>query len=118
MGVSTALDTLGSQAYGEGNAHGVISCCVSAISVLSLLCIPVGVAMLTADSVSQAIFRQSPEGGAVSYKATVVLLQLVKSPCLCQSVRLQLVGVFCQGLLPGLLPLVWSIAILKVSSQC
>ena len=29
---------------------------------------------------------------------------------------LQLVGVFCKALLPGLLPLVWSIAILKVGS--
>lgn len=27
---------------------------------------------------------------------------------------MQLVGIFCKGLLPGLLPLVWSIAILKV----
>ena len=27
---------------------------------------------------------------------------------------IQLVGVFCKGLLPGLLPLVWSIAVLKV----
>ncbi|KAA6429172.1 MAG: hypothetical protein FRX49_00568 [Trebouxia sp. A1-2] len=88
MGVSTALDTLGSQAHGEGNPNAVISCCVSAISVLSLLCVPVAVAMLTADSVSQAIFQQSPQSG-------------------------QLVGVFCKGLLPGLLPLVWSIAILK-----
>ncbi|DBA94578.1 hypothetical protein WJX77_010461 [Trebouxia sp. C0004] len=88
MGVSTALDTLGSQAHGEGNPNAVISCCVSAISVLSLLCVPVAVAMLTADSVSQAIFQQSPQSG-------------------------QLVGIFCKGLLPGLLPLVWSIAILK-----
>ncbi|KAL3161013.1 hypothetical protein ABBQ38_009396 [Trebouxia sp. C0009 RCD-2024] len=88
MGVSTALDTLGSQAHGEGNSNAVISCCVSAISVLSLLCIPVAVAMLTADPVSQAIFQQSPESG-------------------------KLVGIFCKGLLPGLLPLVWSIAILK-----
>ncbi len=32
-----------------------------------------------------------------------------------QRVCLQLVGVFCKGLLPGLLPLVWSIALLKVS---
>ena len=69
MGVSTALDTLGSQAYGEGNAHGVISCGTSAISVLSLLCVPVGVAMLTADAVSQAIFQQTPEGGAVRLPA-------------------------------------------------
>ena len=30
---------------------------------------------------------------------------------------IQLVGTFCKGLLPGLLPLVWSIAILKVLSQ-
>jgi hypothetical protein len=32
-----------------------------------------------------------------------------------QRVTLQLVGVFCKGLLPGLLPLVWSIALLKAS---
>ena len=32
-----------------------------------------------------------------------------------QRVCLQLVGVFCKGLLPGLLPLVWSIALLKAS---
>ncbi len=32
-----------------------------------------------------------------------------------QKVFLQLVGVFCKGLLPGLLPLVWSIALLKAS---
>ncbi len=87
MGVSTALDTLGSQgnhshcscqatligqtarlfcaAHGEGNPNAVISCCVSAISVLSLLCVPVAVAMLTADCVSQAIFQQSPQSGQV-----------------------------------------------------
>ena len=52
-------------AHGEGNPNAVISCCVSAISVLSLLCIPVAVAMLTADSVSQAIFQQSPQSGQV-----------------------------------------------------
>ena len=28
---------------------------------------------------------------------------------------MQLVGLFCKGLLPGLLPLVWSIAVLKAS---
>ena len=118
MGVSTALDTLGSQAYGEGNAHGVISCCVSAISVLSLLCIPVGVAMLTADAVSQAIFQQTPEGGAVRLPVfcwTVFLSTVTNS--LSTPICLQLVGVFCKGLLPGVLPLVWSIAILKVNNM-
>ncbi|DBA68436.1 TPA: hypothetical protein ACH3X2_013734 [Trebouxia sp. C0005] len=88
LGVSTGLDTLGSQAHGEGNPNAVISCCVSAITVLSLLCIPVVVALLTADKVAVAIFFQTPESG-------------------------KLVGVFCKGLLPGLLPLVWSIALLK-----
>ncbi|KAL0044593.1 hypothetical protein WJX82_001696 [Trebouxia sp. C0006] len=88
LGVSTALDTLGSHSHGEGNPNGVISCCVSAISVLSLLCIPVSVAMLTASTVAQKVFFQTPEAG-------------------------QLVGVFCKALLPGLLPLVWSIAVLK-----
>lgn len=32
----------------------------------------------------------------------------------CSWCPLQLVGTFCKGLLPGLLPLVWSIALLKV----
>lgn len=97
MGVSTALDTKGSQgdslseltanvtncvvrsgfalrcaAHGEGNPNAVISCCVSAISVLSLLCIPVAVAMLTADSVSQAIFQQSPQSGEVLFASAVL----------------------------------------------
>ncbi len=66
LGVSTGLDTLGSQAHGEGNPNAVISCCVSAIAVLSLLCIPVVVALLTADKVAVAIFFQTPESGKVS----------------------------------------------------
>ncbi|KAL3156932.1 hypothetical protein ABBQ38_001194 [Trebouxia sp. C0009 RCD-2024] len=88
LGVSTALDTVGSQAHGEGNPNAVIACCVSAVTVLSLLCIPVVIALLTADVVAETIFFQTPESG-------------------------KLVGTFCKGLLPGLLPLVWSIALLK-----
>jgi len=38
---------------------------VSAISVLSLLCIPVSVAMLTASPVAQKVFFQTPEAGQV-----------------------------------------------------
>ncbi len=70
LGVSTALDTLGSQAHGESNPNGVISCCVSAISVLSLLCIPVSVAMLTASPVAQKVFFQTPEAGQVQTDPT------------------------------------------------
>ena len=80
LGVSTALDTLGSQAHGEGNPNGVISCCVSAISVLSLLCVPVSVAMLTANTVAQKVFFQTPEAGQVF------------SDCVC-----------CQGILKNIL---------------
>lgn len=65
LGVSTGLDTLGSQAHGEGDPNAVISCCVSAITVLSLLCIPVVIALLTADKVAVAIFFQTPESGKV-----------------------------------------------------
>ncbi len=60
---------MGSQAHGahgEGDPNAVISCCVSAITVLSLLCIPVVVALLTADKVAVAIFFQTPESGKVS----------------------------------------------------
>ena len=80
LGTSTALDTLGSQAHGEGNPNGVISCCVSAISVLSLLCIPVSVAMLTANTVAQKVFFQTAEAGQVFsnlHSAEKVSLQLV-----------------------------------------
>ena len=65
LGVSTALDTVGSQAHGEGNPNAVIACCVSAVTVLSLLCIPVVVALLTADKVAETIFFQTPESGKV-----------------------------------------------------
>lgn len=119
MGVSTALDTLGSQAHGEGNSNGVISCCVSAMSVLTVLCVPVAVALLVADPVSQAIFQQTPEGGAVSLIAgpELGLSTTIKTEVEGSFWCLQLVGVFCKALLPGLLPLVWSIAILKVGCR-
>lgn len=66
LGVSTALDTVGSQAHGEGNPNAVIACCVSAVTVLSLLCIPVVIALLTADVVAETIFFQTPESGKAS----------------------------------------------------
>ena len=69
LGVSTALDTLGSQAHGEGNPNAVIACCVSAISVLSLLCIPVVLALVKADAVAETIFFQSPATGKVTCTA-------------------------------------------------
>lgn len=66
LGVSTALDTVGSQAHGEGNPNAVIACCVSAVAVLSLLCIPVVIALLTADAVAETIFFQTSESGKAS----------------------------------------------------
>lgn len=69
LGVSTALDTLGSQAHGEGNPNAVIACCVSAISVLSLLCVPVVVALVKADVVAETIFFQTAETGQVRLQA-------------------------------------------------
>lgn len=66
LGVSTALDTVGSQAHGEGNPNAVVACCVSAVTVLSLLCIPVVIALLTADVVAETIFFQTPESGKAS----------------------------------------------------
>ena len=56
---------MGSQAHGEGNPNAVIACCVSAVTVLSLLCIPVVIALLTADAVAETIFFQTPDSGKV-----------------------------------------------------
>lgn len=66
VGAATALDTLGSQAYGFGNPGGVLACCVSAVIVLMLLCVPLTLAMMAARPVAQMLFSQTPEGAAVS----------------------------------------------------
>lgn len=66
IGVATALDTLGSQAYGNGRPQTVLSCCVSAIVVLLLLCLPLTAAMMAASHVAQTVFGQTPEEAAVS----------------------------------------------------
>lgn len=65
-GASTALDTLGSQAYGTGRPQLVVSCCISAVLVLTLLCLPLTAAMLAANPVAQIVFKQTPEAAAVS----------------------------------------------------
>ena len=85
--------------------------------------------MLTANTVAQKVFFQSPEAGQVPLqpslcsKSSIAATGSIAVQYMCQIkivaylkhfTTLQLVGVFCKGLLPGLLPLVWSIAVLKV----
>lgn len=70
VGVSTALDTLGSQAYGTGRPQSVISCCISAIVVLLVLCLPLTAAVMASTLVAQTVFRQTPEEAAVSNHIT------------------------------------------------
>ena len=45
LGASTALDTLGAQAYGANNHAALVAVTFTSAVVLSLLCIPVGVCM-------------------------------------------------------------------------
>ena len=58
MGAASALDTLASQSYGAGDRSGVLSWSVSSAVVLSILAIPMAVALYLADSVAITIFQQ------------------------------------------------------------
>ena len=65
-GISTALDTLGSQAHGKGNFGAVLACCISAAGVMGLLCLPISVALWWSDTVARVAFRQKPAIASVS----------------------------------------------------
>ncbi len=138
MGVSTALDTLGSQ----GRCEPKTSFCPSssckrpgcqALFMCSawrrqsqccdfLLCVshqcPVAAVhpcgSCNADSRFGVTSHISTEPTVWRGKGRMCAACVRLSDILRQSLHLQLVGIFCKGLLPGLLPLVWSIAILKV----
>lgn len=61
LGVTSALDTLASQAFGANDRPGVVSWGVTATAVMSLMAVPMGVALWFADSVAGFVFAQPPE---------------------------------------------------------
>eukprot|EP00878_Enallax_costatus_P038786 GHUV01044253.1.p1 GENE.GHUV01044253.1~~GHUV01044253.1.p1 ORF type:complete len:307 (+),score=86.41 GHUV01044253.1:179-1099(+) len=81
LGVSTALDTLGSQAVGAGDKEGLVVWSMTAAVILTLINIPMGAGIWYGDWVAQHLFGQGPE-----------VVVLVKQ--------------FCRWLLPGLWPMV------------
>ncbi|KAK9829555.1 hypothetical protein WJX72_006470 [[Myrmecia] bisecta] len=88
LGVTTAFDTLGSQAYGAKDRAAVLSWAITALLAMTLVCIPVAAGMWWAEWFALVFFQQPPEIA-------------------------QLMGTFCRWTLPGLLPFVWSVIIMK-----
>lgn len=88
LGLSSAQDTLGSQAYGANDRAGVISWSCTTALCMSVLAVPMAVVLYFGDALAKGIFQQPQEVA-------------------------DLVAIYCQGMIPGLLPLVWSIVIMK-----
>ena len=61
IGASSALDTLASQAFGAGDRSGVISWAVSSFVILSLMAIPMAIALYFGDFVARHFFQQPEE---------------------------------------------------------
>ncbi|EFJ45163.1 hypothetical protein VOLCADRAFT_106116 [Volvox carteri f. nagariensis] len=88
LGFATALDTLGSHAYGAGDRRALVTWCVTAAVLLTLLVAPLAVGMAMGEFVGRGLFDQD--------KHTA-----------------QLMGRFCNGLIPGMWPLMWGTVLTK-----
>ncbi|CAK0774062.1 hypothetical protein CVIRNUC_004130 [Coccomyxa viridis] len=88
LGVGSALDTLASQSYGAGDRAGVISWAITAAIVMSIVGVPVAVALFYGGPIAMHVFQQD---AAVS----------------------GLVQTYTRGMLPGLWPYIWSCVIMK-----
>ncbi|GIL79039.1 hypothetical protein Vretimale_55 [Volvox reticuliferus] len=88
LGCSTALDTLGSQAYGAKDYSSLLTWTYTAMLVLSVLCGVMAVGLWYAREVALFLFLQTP-------------------PVADQ------VGLFCRWLIPGLWPMMWSVVLMK-----
>jgi len=89
VGVATAVDTLGSQAYGAGDMVAYWKAAASSVLVLTVLVIPMGAALWCAEGVVHSLFQQPPHLAQMS-------------------------GSFCKGLIPGLWPLMWGLVATKL----
>ncbi|KAG2490596.1 hypothetical protein HYH03_010989 [Edaphochlamys debaryana] len=88
LGCSTALDTLGSQAYGANDYSSLLTWTYAAAIVLSLLCGVMAAGLWYAREVAIYVFLQKPEVA-------------------------DLMSVFCRWLIPGLWPMMWSVVLMK-----
>eukprot|EP00884_Botryococcus_braunii_P007260 jgi/Botrbrau1/16535/Bobra.0327s0004.1 len=88
LGISTALDTLASQAYGAGDRPGCLAWCVSGGVVMSITGLPMAVGLFLAEPVAAIAFSQPPP--------------LAKK-----------VAVYCQGMIPGLWPFILLLVVMK-----
>lgn len=66
QGLSSAQDTLGSQAFGGNDRPGVISWSITTAFCMSMLAIPMGVILYCGDFLAVYIFQQPPEVARVS----------------------------------------------------
>ncbi|KAG2434531.1 hypothetical protein HYH02_012198 [Chlamydomonas schloesseri] len=88
LGCSTALDTLGSQAFGANDYSSLLTWTYASTVVLSGLCGVTAVGLWYGREVAVHLFFQEP---AVA----------------------ELVGQFCRWLIPGLWPMMWSVVAMK-----
>lgn len=88
LGVSSALDTLASQAFGAEDRSGVMCWAVAAASVESILAIPMAGALYAGDRVALIFFQQPPHISVM-------------------------IATYCRGMLPGLWTFIWSMTIMK-----
>ncbi|BDA44364.1 probable multidrug and toxin extrusion protein 1 [Coccomyxa sp. Obi] len=88
LGVSSALDTLASQAYGAADRAGVISWAITAAIVMSAFGVPMAAALYYGEPIAIYMFRQNVEVA-------------------------KLVAVYTRGMIPGLWPYIWSCVIMK-----
>ena len=82
LGISTALDTLGSQAYGANDRPGVIAWSTAAATVMSVIGVPMAVALYYAKGVARTFFGQSEELAEVSGSGPPLLLEKPSFPAI------------------------------------
>ncbi|KAG2486121.1 hypothetical protein HYH03_015216 [Edaphochlamys debaryana] len=88
LGFATALDTLGSHAYGAGDHRALVMWCVCAFALVTLLVAPIAGGLAAGGAAGATLFGQEP---AVA----------------------ELMARFCRGLIPGMWPLMWGIVLTK-----
>ncbi|GIL81052.1 hypothetical protein Vretimale_9243 [Volvox reticuliferus] len=88
LGFATALDTLGSHAYGAGDRRALVTWCITAAVLLSLLVGPMAVGMALGEVVGRVLFGQDAHTS-------------------------RLMGRFCDGLILGMWPLMWGTVLTK-----
>lgn len=73
QGLSSAQDTLGSQAYGANDRPGVLSWSVTTAVCMSVLAVPMAVVLYFGDALAIGIFQQPREVADVSLAAFIRL---------------------------------------------